>query len=475
MRAWLVSWVIGFNYFVGVYYVIVNLVYTLLLGTSLWVILRYIKRIRYSAIKDFTSSPEIPPVSVLIAAHNEEGVILQSVNSALSLNYPFFEVIVINDGSTDKTLERLITAYGLKKVDIVYRAVIKTNRVKGFYYNSETPSLRVIDKEKGGKADALNCGINACKSPYFCSADADSVLESDSLIRLMTPVMESGVPVVACGGVVRVLNGNKVRNGIVKEIDLPQSSLALFQIVEYLRAFLFGRVGWDTMNAILILSGTFSLFNKTAVTEAGGFDVKNVTEDMELILKLHKYHTIHKKPYRIKFISDPICWSEVPENFKMLGRQRRRWHMGLIQSILQHKSLLFNPRYGKLGMLVFPYYLFFEVLGPLIEVLGYITVFISFSLGIVSSEFFFLFLTLAIFYGVFLSTTGVFLEELTYRRYPKWSHLFSLLTYGVLENFGYRQLNCLWRSQAMLLFLLGKRKWEHVEYKGTSLMRRQTT
>ncbi|MGH7771500.1 MAG: glycosyltransferase family 2 protein [Candidatus Binatia bacterium] len=475
MTAWFVSWVIGFNYFVGIYFGVVNLVYTMLLGISLFVILRYIKRIRYSAVKDFTSSPEVPPVSVLIPAYNEEGVILQAVNSALSLNYPFFEVIVINDGSTDSTLERLITTYKLNRIDILYRNVIKTARVKGFYYNAETPNLWVIDKEKGGKADALNCGINACKSPYFCSADADSVLESDSLIRLITPVIESSVPVVACGGVVRVLNGNKVKDGIVKEIDLPQSSLAMFQIVEYLRAFLFGRVGWDTMNAILILSGTFSLFNKAAVAQAGGYDVKNVTEDMELILKLHQYHTNYKKPYRIKFISDPICWSEAPETFKMLGRQRRRWHMGLIQSIFQYKSLLFNPRYGNLGMFVFPYYLLFEVLGPLIEVLGYITVFISFSLGIVSADFFFLFLTLAIFYGVFLSTAGVFLEELTYRRYPQWSHLFTLLIYGVLENFGYRQLNSFWRCQGMILFLLGKRRWEHVEYKGIPLMPRQTT
>jgi cellulose synthase/poly-beta-1,6-N-acetylglucosamine synthase-like glycosyltransferase len=466
MTGFFISFIVGFNYFIGFYYGIVNFVYSVLLTTSLIVILRYIKRIKYSPVKEFSYSPETPPVSILIPAYNEERIIVQTLKSALSMNYPFFDVIVINDGSLDKTLEILIMKFKLRKIDVVYRNILKTSPVRGFYYNPEIPNLIVIDKEKAGKADALNCGINASKNPYFCSVDADSLLERDALLRLMTPILESTIPVVAAGGVVRILNGTEIRENTVSEIKLPRSSLALFQIVEYLRAFLFGRVGWDTMNSILILSGTFSLFNKAAVMAVGGYNVKHVSEDMELVIKLHRYHIKNNKPYRIKFISDPICWSEVPEKLKMLGRQRRRWHLGLIQCIVEHRALMLNPKYGKLGLFIFPYYFFFEMLGPIVELLGYIIVPLSYIFGLLSYDYFLLFLILAIFYGVFLSTIGVFLEELTYRRYPKWSHLFKLLLYGVFENFGYRQINSFWRFQAIILYIFGKRKWEYVENKG---------
>lgn len=466
MKGILLSLILGFNYFVGIYYGIVNSVYSVLLTISLFVILRYIKRIKYSAVRDFSYSPETSPVSILIPAYNEENVIIRTVKSALAMNYPFFDVIVINDDSTDRTLLNLINTFNLKKIDVVYRTILKTNPVRGFYYNPAFPNLLVIDKEKGGKADALNCGINASRNPYFCSVDADSVLEKDALIRLMTPVMESTVPVLACGGVVRILNGVEMKNGEITEIKLPKCHLIMFQIVEYLRAFLFGRVGWDAVNSILILSGTFSLFNKATVIDVGGYNTKHVSEDMELIVKLHRYHKKHRKPYRIKFISDPICWSEAPDNFKMLGRQRRRWHVGLMQSIMEHRGIIFNPRYGSLGLLIFPYYLFFEMMGPIVELIGYIVVPLSFILGIINIDYFILFLILAIFYGVFLSTTGIFLEEITYKRYPKWSDLFKLLLFGILENFGYRQINSFWRFQAIFRYIFRIKKWEYVEQKG---------
>jgi hypothetical protein len=186
-----------------------------------------------------------------------------------------------------------------------------------------------------------------------------------------------------------------------------------------------------------------------------------------MIVRLHKMKLQQKKRYRIRFISDPICWTEVPEQLKMLARQRRRWHLGLIQSIAHNREMLFNPRYGTIGMLVMPYYLFFEVIGPLIEILGYIVVVLSYLVGLLAVKYLVLFLTLAIFYGIFLSTAGIFLEELTYRRYPAWRHLFRLLFYGVLENFGYRQVNSFWRLQALLRFLTGRTEWEHVQNKGT--------
>jgi len=463
MRAMAVALIVGVNYFIGIYYGVVNLVYTILLTISLFVVLRHIRRIQYSPIKDFIASPETPPVSILIPSYNESKIILRTVRSALCVNYPFFEVIIVNDGSTDNTLEVLVDSFRLKKIDRAYRSILKTSRVRGFYYNRDFPNLLVIDKEKGGKADSLNCGINVSRSPYFCTVDADSVLEENSLIKLMTPVVESTVPVVASGGVVRAINGVELKNGGIEKIDLPRKGLAMFQIVEYLRAFLFGRVGLDAMNGILILSGAFSLFRKAAVIEAGGYRIKNVTEDMELILRLHRHYIDKKDPYKIKFVSDPVCWTEVPEDLRMLGRQRRRWHLGLMQSIFQYRGMLFNPKYGKLGLFVLPYYLLIELLSPVVEVLGYIVVILSYIFGMLSVEFLLLFITLAIFYGVFLSTASIFLEEVTYRRYPKWRHLARLLVYGVLENFGYRQINSVWRFQAFLKYLLGMRRWEYVE------------
>jgi cellulose synthase/poly-beta-1,6-N-acetylglucosamine synthase-like glycosyltransferase len=467
MKAFIAAFIVGFNYFIGIYYGAVNVVYSVLLAIALVVILRHIRRISYSPFRDLESRLEMPPVSVLIPARNEKNVIVRTVESALNLNYPWTEVVVINDGSTDGTLETLISHYGLRRIDPLYRGVIKTQPVRGFYYTRTIPNLIVVDKEHGGKPDALNCGINVSKSPYVCSLDADSTLERDSLIRLVTPLIQSPVPVIATGGVVRVMNGSVQEAGVVKSIGLPRhNSLALFQIVEYLRSFLFGRVGLDALNCNLILSGAFSLFQKAAVITVGGFASGNVTEDMELVVRLHRHYSFKKIPYRIRFVSDPICWTEVPENLKMLGRQRRRWHLGLIQSIWRHKTTLLNPRYGRLGLMAMPYNVFIEMISPLIEFIGYIVIPLSYFFGMINYDFFMLFLLLAVAYGIFLSTTGIFLEELTYRRYPKWNDLFVLLMYGVLENFGYRQINSFWRFQAFFQFLFGSQTWEYVRKRG---------
>jgi len=469
MKAFLISFALGFNYFVGFYYGVVSILYSVLLSIALVVILRHIHRVKYEPFKEYSASPETPSVSVLIPAYNEEKVVVRTIRSALAIDYPLFEVIVINDGSDDGTLETVINTFGLKKIDLVYRNILQTIPVRGFYANPDIPNLLLIDKERSGKADSLNCGMLVSRSPYFCSVDADSLLEKDSLIKLMTPIMESNIPVIACGGVVKILNGVALSDIFITEIKLPRRALPLFQIVEYARTFLFGRMGWNALNSLLILSGTFSLFNKTAVIAVGGYGKGNTTEDMEIIVRLHEHYLQKKKPYRIKFISDPICWTEVPESMKMLGRQRRRWHLGLIQTMFQYRSMIFNPRYGRMGLLVMPYYLLFETLGPLVELVGYVAVVCSYLLGLLSTDFLLLFLTLAIFYGALLSISGVFLAELTYRRYPKWSHLMRLLWYAVLENFCYRQLNSFWRTEAIFQFLRGKSSWEHVADKGVDM------
>jgi len=469
MRELLITAIISFNYFIGVYYGVVQAVYTVLLSIAMIVIIRHINRIRYSPLSDLRKRVEMPPVSILIPGRNEESVIIRSVDAALAIDYPGVEVIVINDGSTDDMLAKLISRYGLRRIDPLYRDLIKTKPVKGFYFTSAIPNLLVVDKENGGKGDALNCGINVCKSPYVCSMDADSVLDRDSLIRLATPLVQSRVQVIAIGGVVRVLNGSTLKNGAVTSIELPKrNSLVCLQIVEYLRGFLFGRVGLDALQCNLILSGAFSLFQKAALVVVGGFATDTVTEDMEIIVRLHRHYSRNKIPYRIRFVSDPICWTEVPENIRMLGRQRRRWHLGMIQTIWTHRTVLLNPRYGRIGLLSMPYNVFIEMISPVIEFLGYIVVPLSYYFGLINYDFFVLFLTLAIAYGIFLSTMGIFLEEMTFRRYPKWGDLFRLLFFGVMENFGYRQINSFWRFEAFFQFLFRRVKWETVKKVGAS-------
>jgi cellulose synthase/poly-beta-1,6-N-acetylglucosamine synthase-like glycosyltransferase len=469
MKTILIFCTLGFNYFVGVYYGIVNVFYTVLLTIALGVILRHVRRIKYEPFKEYSVSPQTPSVSILIPAHNEDRVIVRTIRSALAVDYPIFEVIVINDGSVDGTLEAVVTAFGLKKIDLVYRNFLRTTPVKAFYSSPEIPNLVVIDKDRSGKADSLNCGINVSRSPYFCSVDADSLLEEDSLIKLITPIMGSNVPVIACGGVVRISNDVVFKDTSIQEIHLPRKVLPMFQVVEYARTFLFGRMGWDALNSLVILSGAFSLFLKSAVLKVGGYHQGgNTSEDMEIVVKLHKHYLEHKKPYKIKFISDPICWTEVPDNLTMLGRQRRRWHLGMLQTLFQHRSMIFNAEYGRIGLFALPYYLLFETLGPVVELMGYVTVACSFLLGLLSLDFLLLFLALSVFYGTFLSTAGVFLTELTYRRYPKWSHLLRMLWYAVLENFYYRQINSFWRTQALFQFLAGKTGWEHVVEKGSA-------
>ena len=461
MKSFFVPFIVGFNYFVGFFYGFVNILYTMLISIAFVVVIAHIRKVKYSPYREHQFSSEVPPVSVLIPAYNEGPIIFRTIKSILNLNYPYHEVIVINDGSTGNTLDLLVREYKLKRIDLVYRNLIQTKPIRGFYYNKDIPNLLVIDKEQGGKSDALNCGTNASHNPYICSVDADTLMEPDALLRLMSSVMESTVPVVACGGVVRVINGVTIEDDKIKEIGLPKKWLGIFQIVEYLRSFLFGRVGMDSVQGTLILSGALSMFQKQTVIEVGGFDVNNVCEDMEIIVRIHKQKRLEKKPYAIRFITDPICWTEVPETMKQLGKQRRRWHLGLIQTMMKYKSMIFNPRYGTVGILAMPFFFFAEMLSPVIEVLGYVAMTGAFIFNIINLKFFLLFLFLAVFYGVFLSVASVFLEEMTYRRYPGWEHLFILLLFGVLENFGYRQINTFWRFLAFFQYLFGTQKWEY--------------
>jgi cellulose synthase/poly-beta-1,6-N-acetylglucosamine synthase-like glycosyltransferase len=458
--------VVGFNHYVIYYFLALNSVYLILFLVSLLEVVRFVRRTFFSDYQQILKSEMTWPISIVVPAHNEERGIVDTVRSLLQLNYGEFEVLVVNDGSDDATLERLVRAFDLRKTDRIYRRTLPTQRVKGIYASLEVPSLMVVDKEAGGKSDALNTGINLSRYPLFCSVDADSVIEENALLRVVKPFMEHPDEMIAVGGIVRIINGCEVRDGRVVKIGLPRKALPVFQVVEYLRAFLSGRIGWSVLRSLLIISGAFGLYKKTDVIAVGGYDSHTDTEDLELVVKLHEHLKRQKSRYRIVFVPDPVCWTEAPERFKTLLMQRNRWHRGMLQSFSRHWRMVLNPRYGIIGLLALPYFLVFEMLGPFVEVLGYASVIAAYFLGILNREFFLLFLVVAVFYGIFLSIAAILLEEISFRRYPGWDDLARLLWYSVWENLGFRQLLSLFKVKAFFDFLLRRRRWGEMGHRG---------
>ena len=400
-----------------------------------------------------------PPVSVLIPAYNEEATIAASVRSMLQLDYPEFEVIVVNDGSCDGTVATLEREFALRPAPEAYWRRIPVKPVRGIHRSTRFPNLRIIDKENGGKADALNAGINAARYPLVCCVDADSILDRASLRRVVVPLLHDPYT-VASGGTVRIANGCEVRDGFLERTGLPDRMIARFQVVEYLRAFLFGRIGWMPLNAVLIISGAFGVFRKDAVVAAGGYRHDTVGEDMELVTRLHRQLRLAGKRYRIAFVPDPICWTEAPEQLRVLKAQRVRWQRGLAESLTMNLGLLFHPRGGAPGWVAFPFMAIFEWLGPLIEVSGYLFMGVGFALGLVSALAFAAFILVAFGLGVALSLSALLLEELSFHVYARPREVAGLAAAAVLENFGFRQLISVWRLWGLLKWAVGaKQRW----------------
>ena len=463
----LATWfVYEFNLFVLFYFLVLNSIYLFLFLVSLREVFRFVRRTFFSDYGQIMQSEMTWPISILVPAHNEEKTIVETVRSLQMINYGEFEIIVINDGSTDRTLQRMKEAFNLGRLDKVYRRSIDTAPVRAIYGSLEYPNLLVVDKEKGGKADALNTGINISKYPLFCSVDADSIIEDNALLRVVKPFMEHPDETIAAGGIVRIVNGCEVKDGRVVRIALPDRVLPIFQVIEYLRAFLTGRVGWSVMRSLLLISGAFGIYKKEEVVQVGGYGHDTDTEDLELVVRLHESMRQARRKYRIVFVPDPVCWTEVPGTWKILWRQRNRWHRGMLQSLWRHKRMFLNPRYGALGMFAVPYFAIFEMLGPFIEVLGYTAVILSWALGLLNTTFFLLFLIVAILYGIFLSVAAVLLEEISFRRYPSWEDLMKLLFFGVLENFGYRQVLALFKVKAFWDFMRRRRHWGQMDRAG---------
>lgn len=454
----------GLNLF---YLLTLNTSYLLMSLLSLRALRKYTRRLKSFSVEQMLSSAGAPPISLLVPAYNEEATCVESVRALLNLQYPDFEMLVINDGSKDQTLQRLLEAYDMQLSPRMPIADLPTQPVHALYRSQKFPQLWLIDKANGGKADALNTGINFCQSPLFCAIDADSLLEPDALLRVVRPFLEQA-DTVAAGGIIRIVNGCQVAQGVVQRVRLPQSLLARFQVLEYLRAFLAGRMGWGELGTTLIISGAFGLFKRSRVVEVGGYDTQTVGEDMELVIRLHRDSMEKKIPYRMAFVPDPVAWTECPEDLRILASQRNRWQRGLMDALYKHRVMFFNPRYGRLGMLTYPYFFILEMLGPVLEVLGYASVILAWTLGLLSETFLLAFFLVAFVYGGILSIFAVALEELTFRRYQNLQDLSRLMLTGFLESFGYRQLLTWWRFRGMIQRLTHRRQhsWGQMTRKG---------
>lgn len=451
--------------FVLVYFLAINSFYALLLVLSIPELWEHWHYAEDEHIQRILGVDALPPLSVLVPAHNEEVTIGASVLSFLTLEYPRHEVVLVNDGSRDATLQRLIDTYDLYPVPSCFPVTVPTRPVRAYYRSRRFSRLLVLDKENGGKADALNAAMNAARYPYVIAVDADTLVEPDALVRLARPFM-LGANVAAVGGTIRVVNGSTVALGRVTDARVDRHWLTGIQTIEYLRAFLFGRLGWNRLGGNLVISGAFGLFRRDYLLAVGGYTTGNVTEDMDLAVRLHRH--LHDKGIdaTMPFIPDPVAWTEVPDNARVLGRQRERWHRGLIATMAAHIDLLFNPRYGTTGLIAVPFFFFGEMIAPAVELMGYLITIVVLLTGRVNPEFALLFLTVAVGYGILLSVWAVVLEELSFRRYRRLSDFGWLLLFAVLENFGYRQMTVWFRLQAFWKWARGSEAWGRMERTG---------
>lgn len=465
---------------IAVYVVGVTLLYLALFLVSLKKIYKEkgLKSIQYD---DVLNENTAPPLSIIVPAYNEEANIVWSVRSLLGINYKVYEIVVVNDGSKDETLQRMIDEFQMSEIKHkIHLSLLgkDTKPIRAVYRSGRYPNLIMVDKENGGKADALNAGINISKYPYFVSLDGDTVLDPNAFIKVMKPIIDAkpGEEIIVSGGSVGIANGSYVDSGYLgeRDVSLSRNPIVVMQVIEYLRAFLMGRIGLSRYNLLLIVSGAFGVFRKDWVVKAGGYEVGTIGEDMELIVRLHAMIREEKSGARIIYVPDPVCWTEAPENFKILKRQRTRWHRGLFESLWRHKRMIFNPKYGRIGLIAMPYFTIVELLGPIIEFFGYVLVAAGLFMGTLSIKIALLLALAMLSYGTILSMGAVLLEEWSWNRYRKVSDLVRLFFFAVSESVWYRPVAAYWRLIGLIEAIRGKRhQWGEMTRKGSAINSKQ--
>lgn len=420
----------------------------------------------HGRVADLLQSDATPPVSIIMPAYNEEAGIVDAVRSMTLLTYPRLQVVVVNDGSSDNTLGVLIEAFKLEPVDMPIRPQLATEPIRQVYVSALPIPVLVVDKENGGKGDAINAGINLARYPYFLATDADIIIDEECLLRTMRHFVQDRARTIAVGGNVRPLNGSRIEAGRVAHTGLPRRWVELLQVVEYVRSFLATRPGWSMFNSLILVSGAFGVFRKHDVIEAGGYAHGHLGEDLELTLRLHRRARQNRMPYRIVYAADAVAWTEVPVSLRVLRRQRIRWHRGLIQTIAEYRGMLFNPRYGRIGLVAWPGFVAFEFLAPVIEFLGWLVIPAALFTGNLDFELAILLIVGAFLLGTLNSLVGLAIDErFGYFNRPR--EALTLLAVAILENFGPRQLTVWWRVRAMF-WRRQKVEWGDMERTGVS-------
>lgn len=400
-----------------------------------------------------------PLVSVVVPALNEELTIVESVRAMLALDYESREIVVVNDGSTDGTLELLQRTFGLLPAPLAFDQPIPTAPVRGIYRSIREPGLVVIDKENGRcKSDASNAGINAASGVLVLVIDADTVLEPDALSRAVLPFLEDPTT-VAVGGNIAIVNGSRIEHGRVAEVSLPRSWLARFQIVEYMRAFLLFRLACASVNGVLLISGAFGLFRRDAVIAVGGFDHRAIGEDMDLTVRLQRHHRARRLPFRITFDPNPLAATQAPEDWRSLKSQRCRWRRGLLQVLWRHRRMIGNPRYGVVGLALLPYTAFIDGLGPLIEISGYVITTVGAVSGFLDWHYYGVLIFVSVTLGAASTFQAILLNDVATQRYMRGRDLLLLMAVALLENCGYRQMNAWWGVVGTVQAMTGKSGW----------------
>ncbi|MFC5532621.1 glycosyltransferase family 2 protein [Cohnella yongneupensis] len=456
------KFILFFSEFCMLYTIAINVFYNGQMLLSVVDLFGYLRKMKSSDYKRYVDSKNMIPISIIVPAYNEEKTIVDNIKSLLGLNYYEYEIIVVNDGSKDSTRDLIIREFDLVKVNQPVKRSLQTNEITGIYRNEQYERLILVDKENGGKADALNAGINVSSYPIFACIDADSILENEALIKL-TMLFVENPETVAVGGIVRLANGSDIRDGKLIDMRIPKSKVAGFQIIEYLRAFLTGRTSLSRLNSVLIISGAFGAFNKNAVIECGGYKVNSIGEDMDIIMKLHRKFRDDKRKYKIKFLADPICWTQAPETLKDLRVQRRRWQIGLFDNLVSYRKMLLNPKYGTVGMLSIPYYWVFELFGPVVEFLGYIFIPLAYLFGLLAFKSFLVYFVVAFLLGTTLSLGSILLEQMSFRKYTSFGDIMRLVLFALLENLGYRQITILFRIEGIFKYRRGRHAWGSIK------------
>jgi len=453
-------------------FILTVLIFTTYLGLTIFsaiTLRKYLRKNSYVDYNSIVSSPLAPSLSVIAPAYNESRSIVDNIRTLLSLYYNNYEVVVINDGSSDDTLDKIIEAYELEKVNYYFDYRLPCERIRGVYKsrNRSFKRLTVIDKVNGGKADTLNAGLNVCRNDLVVSIDADSIMEPDALLKLVKPFMEAKERrVIGAGGVIRIANSCEISGGHIKKINLPKQFLPRAQVMEYTRAFLMGRMAWSELDGLLLISGALGMFDREVVIQAGGYSTKTVGEDMELVVRIRRYMAEHGVDYDVVYIPDPLCWTEVPANWKVLARQRSRWTRGTMETLYTHRKLFLNRKYGKLGLLGYPYWLLFEYLAPIIEFLGILWFFFLVITSKLNWPFFLLLTGFVYFFAVSLSIWAVLFEEITFHKYERRRDVLRLVGTAFLEPLFYHPMVMLMSIKGNIDKLFNKKSWGKMERRG---------